>query len=166
MEPFSISLSHMTDKGSRYKRLIIILVTLFIITSTATYFLFYKEKNPSIWIMLGWGIYLFLYIYFGFIGYNNEMFVNGDDFALEYQFGFFSKVPDKIIWETLTKVKLGFTYIAFYKKTGKRKVMEIGWLPYTKLKEIKNKVNTMCCEKGIVVEVAEYHREQVLEDPK
>lgn len=160
MEPFSISLSHMSDKGTRYKRLIIILVASFILTSAAVYLSFFKENSPSVWILLGWAVYFLLYIYFGFVGYNTKMFINGDDFALEYQFGFFSKVPDKIIWETVTKVKLGFTYIAFYKKSGKRKVMEIGWLPYTKLKEIKNKVNAICCEKGIVVEVAEYHREQ------
>lgn len=164
MEPFSISLSQMTDKGSRYKRLLIILVALFLLTSVAAYFLFYKEKNPSIWIFLGWGIYFLLYIYFGFVGYNTKMFINADDFALEYQFGFFSKVPDKLIWETITKVKLGFTYIAFYKKTGRRKVMQIGWLPYSKVKEIKNNINSVCTEKGIKVEVAEYHKEQEFED--
>ncbi len=166
MEPFSISLSEMTDKGSRYKRLLIILSASFLATSLAAYFLFFKGNNSNIWIFLGWGIYFLLYIYFGFVGYNTKMFVNGDDFALEYQFGFFSKVPDKIIWETVTKVKLGFTYIAFYKRTGKRKVIQIGWLPYSKVKEIKNKVNSFCNEKGINVEVAEFHKEQDFEAAK
>ena len=159
MEPFSISLSQMTDKGARYKRLLIILTILFVATSVAVYFLFYKGKTPNLWIFVGWGIYFLLYIYFGFVGYNTKMFINGYEFALEYQFSFFSKVPDKIIWETVTKVKLGFTYLAFYKRTGKRKVIQIGWLPYSKVKEIKNKVNSLCIEKGIEVEVAEYHKE-------
>ncbi|MDA3952362.1 MAG: hypothetical protein PF485_01860, partial [Bacteroidales bacterium] len=91
--------------------------------------------------------------------YNTKMFINADDFAFEYQFGFFRKVPDKIIWETITRVKLGFTYITFYKKTGKRKVIQIGWLPYSKVKEIKNKVHSFCIEKGIEVVVAEYYKE-------
>jgi hypothetical protein len=160
MEPFSISLSEMTDKGSRYKRLLIILVILFAATSIAAYFLFLKGNNSNLWIFIGWGIYFLLYIYFGFVGYNTKMFINGDDFAIEYQFGFFSNVPDKIIWETVTKVKLGFTYIAFYKRTGKRKVIQIGWLPYSKVKEIKNNVNSLCEEKGIVIEVAKHHQEQ------
>jgi hypothetical protein len=159
MESFSISLSEMEDKGKRFKRLLIILASVFIATTILAYFLFYKN-NPNIWIFIGFGVYLLLYIYFGYVGYNKKMFVNGDDFALEYQFGFFSKVPDKIIWETLTKVKLGFTYIAFHKKTGRRKVMQIGWLPYSKVKEIKNNVNSICEKKGIVVEVAKYHEEQ------
>ncbi|PLX23730.1 MAG: hypothetical protein C0597_00595 [Marinilabiliales bacterium] len=163
MEPISISLSQMKDKGSRYKRLIIILAISFILTSIAAYFIFYKENRPSIWILIGWGIYFLAYIYFGFVGYSKEMFVNVDEFALEYQFGFFRKVPEKIIWETVTKVKLGFTYVAFYKKTGRRKVMEIGWLPYSKLKEIKNHVHSFCKEKGIEVEEAEYRKEPEFE---
>ena len=101
MEPISISLSQMKDKGSRYKRLIIILAISFILTSIAAYFIFYQENNPSIWILIGWGVYLLAYIYFGFVGYSKEMFVNADEFALEYQFGFFSKVPEKIIFYAL-----------------------------------------------------------------
>jgi hypothetical protein len=159
MEPFSISLNQMADKGSRYKRLLIILTSLFFITSVTAYFLFFKENKPNLWIVIGWGAYLLLYIYFGFVGYNTKMFINADNFALEYQFGFFRKVPDKLIWETITKVKLGFTYIAFYKRTGKRKVINIGWLPYSKVKEIKNNVNSICIEKGIKVVVAEYQKE-------
>lgn len=158
MKPFSISLNQMTDKGARYKRLLIVLTILFAATSAAAYFIFYKGNNPNLWIFVGWGIYFLLYIYFGFVGYNTKMFINGDDFALEYQFSFFKKVPDKIIWETVIKVKLGFTYIAFYKRTGKRKVIQIGWLPYSKVKEIKNNVNSLCNEKGIDVEVAKYHK--------
>lgn len=163
MESFSISLSEMEDKGKRFKRLLIILTSIFLATSISAYFLFYKN-SPNIWIFFGFGIYLLLYIYFGYVGYNKKMFVNSDDFAIEYQFGFFSKVPDKIIWETITKVKLGFTYIAFHKKTGKRKVMQIGWLPYSKVKEIKNMVNSFCIDKGINVEVAEYHKEEEFEE--
>lgn len=166
MKSFSISLSQTKEKNSRFKRLLLILAILFVVISLAAYFLFYKGTNTSIWIFIGWGIYLLVNLFFGFVGYNKEMFVNADEFALEYQFGFFSKVPNKIIWETVTKVKLGFTYIAFYKKAGRRKVMELGWLPYSKLKEIKNNVHSLCKEKGINVEVAEYHTEEEFEKSK
>jgi len=163
MEPFSINLNQMADKGTRYKRLVIILALLFAATSALAYFLILKNNNPNLWIIVGWAIYFLLYLYFGYVGYNTKMFINADDFALEYQFGFFSKVPDKLIWETITKVKLGFTYIAFYKKTGKRKIIKIGWLPYAKVKKIKNMVNSICTEKGIDVVIAEYHKEEVEE---
>ena len=160
MEPFSINLNQMADKGSRYKRLLLILALIFLATSAIAFWLLYKKENPIEWIFLGLGIYSLLFIYFGYVGYNTKMFINGDDFALEYQFGFFKKVPEKIIWETLTKVKLGFTYIAFLKKTGRRKVIKVGWLPYQKVKEIKNYVQAICDEKKIKVEVAEYHFEE------
>jgi hypothetical protein len=160
MEPFLINLNEMTDKGTRYKRLLLILSFVFFVTSALTYWLLYNSGQTNIWIFLGIGIYLVLFIYFGFVGYNAKMYINNDDFAFEYQFGFFSKVPEKIIWETITKVKLSFTHITFYKKSGKHKVVEIGWLPYTKVKEIKNKVHCFCTAKAIAVEIAEYHREE------
>ncbi|HRW63313.1 MAG TPA: hypothetical protein P5132_07480 [Bacteroidales bacterium] len=164
MEPCSINLNQMSDKGSRYKRLLLILALIFLVTSALTFWLLSINNNPNEWIFLGLGVYFLLFIYFGYVGYNAKMFINCDDFALEYQFGFFSKVPDKIIWETLTKVKLGFTYVAFYKKTGKRKLIQVGWLPYQKVKEIKNKVHEICNEKGIQVEVVEYHYEEEFEN--
>ncbi|OFX88864.1 MAG: hypothetical protein A2W99_05205 [Bacteroidetes bacterium GWF2_33_16] len=165
MEPFLINLNEMTDKGGRYKRLLIVLALIFLITSALTYWLLSRQGNTNSWIFLGIGIYFLLFIYFGFVGYNAKMYINNDDFAFEYQFGFFSKVPDKIIWETITKIKLSFTHITFYKKTGKRKVVEIGWLPYVKVKEIKNKVHCFCTEKAIPVEIAEYHTEdEIIEE--
>ena len=160
MEACSINLNQMADKGNRYKRLLIILASIFLATAAITFWILYKNDNPVEWIFLGLGVYFLLFIYFGYVGYNTKMFINCDDFALEYQFGFFKKVPDKIIWETLTKVKLGFTSITFFKKTGKRKVIKVGWLPYQKVKEIKNKVKEICDEKGIQVDIAEYQYEE------
>jgi len=92
------------------------------------------------------------------------MYIRCDDFALEYQFGFFKKVPEKIIWETLDKVKLGFTYITFFKKSGRKKVLKIGWVPYEKLRKIKNNVHSFCTEKRIPVEVAKYQEEEKEEE--
>lgn len=166
MEPFSINLNEMTDKGGRYKRLIIIMSIIYIVTSAIAFWLLYRIDSLNFGLFIGFGAYLLFFIYFGFVGYNAKMYINNDDFAFEYQFGFFSKVPEKIIWETITKVKLSFTHITFFKKTGKRKVVEIGWLSYVKVKEIKNKVHCFCTEKGIPVEIAEYHTEEPEEEQK
>jgi len=157
MEPFSINLNQMAEKGNRYKRLLLILALIFLASSAIIFWILYKKDNPIEWIFLGLGVYFLLFIYFGYIGYNTKMFINGDDFALEYQFGFFKKVPEKIIWETLTKVKLGFTSITFLKKTGRKKVIKVGWLPYQKVKEIKNRIQAVCNDKNIPLEIAEYH---------
>lgn len=160
MEACSINLNQMEHKGKRYRRLLSILAIIFFVTAAIIFWIFYQKDNPVEWIFLGLGIYFLLFIYFGYVGYNNKMFINCDDFALEYQFGFFKRMPDRIIWETLLKVKLGFTSIVFFKKSGKRKTIKIGWLPYTKVKEIKNKVKDICDEKGIQVDIAEYQYEE------
>ena len=120
MKSFSINLNQMADKGSRYKKLLFTLALIFLITSAIIFWILYRKENPIEWIFLGLGVYFLLFMYFGYVGYNTKMFINVDDFAFEYQFGFFKKVPGKIIWETVTKVKLGFTYIAFFKRTGKK----------------------------------------------
>ncbi len=158
MEPFSINLNQMAEKGGRYKRMLIFLTAIFLIISLGTFFIFYSKDDPKEWIFLAFAVYSLAFIYFGYVGYKAEMFVNSDDYALEYQFGFFKKVPQKIIWETIVKVKLGPTYLAFFKKTGKRKVIQLGWLPYAKVVEIKDKVQKVAVEKNIEVEVADYQK--------
>lgn len=156
MEPFSINLNQKAEKGGRYKRLLIVLAIVFLATSIAAFFIFFSKDDPMEWIFLGFVGYALIFIYFGYVGYKAEMFINGDDYAIEYQFGFFKKVPEKVIWQTITKVKLGPTYIAFYKRTGKRKVIQFGWLPYAKVVEIKDKIHQIAKEKELEVEVAEY----------
>jgi hypothetical protein len=158
MEPFSINLNQMAERGGRYKRFIIILAVVFIAISAISFLIFYRKDDPKEWIFVALGVYVILFIYFAFVGYRAKLFINGDDHAFEYQFGFFNKVPDKIIWETLSKVKLGPTYLAFTKRTGRRKQVQIGWLPYAKVIEIKSKVQNVCEEKGIELEVAEYQK--------
>jgi len=158
MEPFSINLNQMAERGGRYKRFIVILAILFIAISVISFLILYRKDDPKEWIFAALGVYVVLFIYFAFVGYRAKLFINGDDHALEYQFGFFNKVPDKIIWETLSKVKLGPTYLAFFKRTGRRKLVQIGWLPYAKVIEIKSKVQNVCEEKGIELEIAEYQK--------
>lgn len=164
MEPFSINLNQTASKGSRHKKLVIILASIFLLTALIIFWILYRKDNPVEWIFLGLGVYFLLFIYFGYVGYNTKMFINSDDFALEYQFGFFKKVPQKIMWETVKKVKLGFTSITFFKLTGRSKVIKVGWLPYHIVKEIKNQIQAICNEKGIEVEVAEYKYEEESEE--
>jgi len=158
MEPFSINLNQSAEKGTRYKRLLIILAIIFLATSALAIIFLYKKESRLDWVFIGFGVYALVFVYFGFVGYNSKLFVNGDDYALEYQFGFFTKVPEKIIWQTISKVKLGPAYIAFFKRTGKKKNVQLGWLPYSKVVEIKEKVHQTCSEKGIEVEIADYHK--------
>ncbi len=158
MEPFSINLNQMEERGSRYKRFLLVLAILFIGISLISFLILHRKNNPNEWFFLTLGGNALIFIYFGYTSYVAKLFINADEHALEYKFGFFGKVPDKIIWQTLSKVKLGPTYIAFYKRTGKRKIVQLGWLPYAKVIEIKNKVQAICEEKQIEIEIADYHK--------
>jgi uncharacterized membrane protein YdbT with pleckstrin-like domain len=158
MESFSINLNQMAERGGRFKRYLIILGIVFIAIATISFLILYRKGNPMEWIFVAFGVYALAFFYFAYMGYKTKIFINGDEHALEYQFGFFKKVPDKVIWQTISKVKLGPTYLAFYKRTGKRKVIQIGWLPYAKVKEIKSKVHEVCIEKNIQVEEADFQK--------
>jgi len=160
MEACTINLNQTADKGRRFKRFILILTLVFLASAAGVAWLLYQKHDIETWIFISLGIYFLLFLYFGYIGYNAKMFIRCDDFALEYQFGFFKKIPEKIIWETIDKVKLGFTSITFFKKSGRKKVLKIGWVPYEKLKKAKNTVQAVCTEKGITLEVAEYKEQE------
>lgn len=159
MEPFNINLNQMAETSGRYRRFLIILASALIIIAAVSFAIFYSKHNPKDWIFIIFGIYALIFIYFAYVGYKAKLYFKADDFAIEYQFGFFMKTPSAVIWETISKVKLGPTYITFFKRSGKGKKVQIGWLPYAKVIEIKDRIKSYSEGKGIAVEVAEFSKE-------
>lgn len=158
MDSFSINLSEAEEKGGKFKRFFGLLAIIFIATGVTIFLLSHLVSSTILYILLAGYLLQFIYfLYLLFSGYKTKMFINGDDYALEMQFSMVKKVPEQVIWQTLKKIRIGPTYIAFYKRTGKRKIIQLGWLPYTKVVDIKEKVQRICRSKGIEVEIAEYH---------
>lgn len=167
MEPFKINLNQMAETSGRYRRFLITMAVCLIIASALSFATFYNKHNNSEWAFILLGVYAIVFTYFAFTGYKVKLFFGADEFAIEYQFEFFIKTPNTIIWETLTKIKLGPTYITFFKRSGKGKKVHIGWLPYAKVIEIKNKLKCFSESKGIPVEVAGFTKDHSLsEEPK
>lgn len=158
MEPFKINLNQMAETSGRYKRFLLILALVLVIVSVVVFILFSHENNPKEWIFLSYGFIAIMYIYFAYVGYVAKIYFSADNFAIEYQFGFFMKTPTAIIWEVIDKVRLGPTYITFFKKSGRGKKVELGWLPYKKVVEIKERIQQYSELKGIKIEVAEYNK--------
>ncbi len=157
MEPFSINLNEAEEKGAKFKRFAILLTLIFSITGVIIYLLSHIVGQTLLFIFLGlFMLQLGYFLYLLFAGSRTKIFINADDYALEYQFSMLRKVPEQIIWQTIKKVRLGPTYMAFFKRSGKKKVIALGWLPYAKVVDIKDKVQKICTEKEISVEVAEY----------
>ena len=158
MEPFRINLSQTKESGGRFRRFLVIMAVSLIVVSVISFAALYNKNKTTEWIFILLGVYALIFLYFAFAGYKTKLFFAGTDFAIEYQFSFFKKMPNIIIWETLTKIKLGPTYIIFFKKSGKGKKIHIGWLPYAKVIDIKTNVKSFAEEKGIELEIADFKK--------
>ncbi len=158
MEPFTINLNQMEETSGRYKRFLLIIVGVFIVASAVSFIFFHKVHNLSEWAIGFFALYLFIFAYFAYAGHKAKLYIAADEFAIEYQFGFLVKTPSSIMWQVVKKVRLGPTYITFIKRSGRGKRMSLGWLPYTKVIEIKEKIKTFCEAKGIDVELAEFSK--------
>lgn len=159
MEPFNINLNQTTETGNRYKKFLVILMILFFAAAILSFIILNQQNDPREWIFLAFGIYGLGFVYFAYAGRKAKIYFKADDFAIEYQFGFFLKTPTSIMWDVIKKVRIGPTYITFSKKSGKGKKVQLGWLPYAKVIEIKSKVSTYAQGKGIELEVAEFSKE-------
>jgi hypothetical protein len=159
MESFNINLNQTTETGNRYKKFLVILMVLFLAAAILSFLILNQQNDPREWIFLAFGIYGLGFIYFAYAGRKAKIYFKADAFAIEYQFGFFLKTPTSIMWDVIKKIRLGPTYITFSKKSGKDKKVQLGWLPYTKVIEIKDKVNSFAQSKGIDIEIAEFSKE-------
>lgn len=158
MEPFSINLNETEEMGARFKRFAILLAGIFVLTGFIFYLLSQVVSQAVLYLLVAlYLLQLSYFLYLLFAGSRAKIFIGADDYALEYQFSMLRKVPEQIIWQTIKKVRLGPTYIAFFKRSGKKKVIALGWLPYAKVLDIKDRVRKICNEKEIAVEVADYH---------
>lgn len=106
-------------------------------------------------VLVGYG---FVYVYFTRITYRTDLYIKSDDLALRYKFDMLTRASSSIVWKSVVNVKFGPTYIAFFRRAGKRKVIRIGWLPYTKVIEIKAEVARVCGVQGIPYVVAQIRR--------
>lgn len=158
MEPFKINLNQMAETSGRYKRFLISLALVLVIVSIISFILLSHKHSSKEWILLPFGIYALLFIYFAYVGYRAKIYFSADEFAIEYQFGFFMKTPTAIMWAVVNKVRIGPTYITFFKKSGKGKKVELGWLPYKKVVEIKERIQQYSEQKNIKIDVAEFSK--------
>lgn len=157
MDTFSIELNEIGHKKSKLIRLWIVGAVILIVTLALSFYLMGSDMTRIV-VLVPIVLQVAIYIYFAYSTYNARVYIRSDAYALEYKFGMLSKTPRTIIWETITKVKIGPTYIAFYKRSGKRTTLSLGWLPYVKLKEIKEKISEVAQAKDIACEWAEYKK--------
>ncbi|NVO09716.1 MAG: hypothetical protein HXX16_07140 [Bacteroidales bacterium] len=149
MTSFYVDLNEASSKKPRIRRLLIFGATIclgFILFSLSI-FLFFRSSLE--WFFLVAGLYLVLYLYYAWVTYKTSLFVKADTVCFEYKFGSLKGSKSAILWDVVSKVKLGPAYVAFYKKSGRRKMVQLNWLPYSKVVEIKESLIKMCEFKNI-----------------
>ena len=155
MESFYVDLSDISSKKPRVKRQLLfgaIIILVLIISSLAV---FLTRQSSLEWYFIIVSIYLALYTYYAWLTYKAILFVKGDDTGFHYNFGLLKRSKNIILWDVVTKVKLGPAYIRFFKKSGRRKLIQLNWLPYSQVIEIKDSLIKMCKSKNIPYEKAE-----------
>ncbi|MCB8964294.1 MAG: hypothetical protein H6536_04545 [Bacteroidales bacterium] len=156
MEAFYIDLNEMTNKKTKLYKIWAFGAIVFLVLAIVSVAFFQKRFGKAEWPIVIMAVYFALYVYYAWITYKAKLYIKSDEYALEYSFGMLKRTSEAIIWDTIVKVKLGPTYIAFYKRSGKRKVIRLGWLPYAKVVEIKDSICKMSEFKSIPCERAEY----------
>ena len=156
MDSFYIDLNEMTNKKPRIIRLWLIGAVIFVLLFVVSFIILSSKNHKVEWYYVAGVVYFGLYIYFAWSAYHNKLYIQADNFALEYKFGLLARSTKSIMLATITKVKIGPTYINFYKKSGRKTTVQIGWLPYNKVKEIKDSVISLCNNLEISVEKSEF----------
>ena len=155
MESFNINLNKSSAKEDRLKKYLLIISFVLLFLMLITYGILYINNVRNEWTYILLGFYVAAYIYFAFQGQKTNLYINADTTVLEYQLGYYRRAPIAILWQSIKRVKIGPTYVAFYKKSNKRKVIHLGWLPYAKIIEIKNNIETLCKNLKIDIEYGE-----------
>ena len=166
MSSFYIDLNEFSSKKPRIFRLLILgaIVCLSLVLSSLSIFL---TMNSSLeWFFLIAAIYVALYIYFAWITFKTKLYVKADAKGIEFKFGIRSKTANYINWDLIKRIGIGYAYLSFVKKSGKRRRIQLGWLPYSKVVDIKEKVIEMCKYRGIAFEMIDFIKYPSAKDKK
>ena len=118
--------------------------------------IFLTIKTSLEWISLIFAIYIALYIYFAWITLETKLFVKADNNGIEFKFGIRFSSKNYFIWDAVKNVRIGYAYIVIYKKSGRRNRVQLGWLPYGKVIEIKESLEGICRDKRIPCEKVDF----------
>jgi hypothetical protein len=155
---FNIDLNEYSSKKSQIIKLLIYgaIVCISFMVISYSVFLQYRPYLENLFLISS--IYLALYLYFAWITFNTKLFVKADTSGIEFKFGILKRSKDYIIWDTVKRIRIGPAYITFYKKSGRNKRIQLGWLPYSKVIEIKEKIVGICKAKEIEFEEVDFIR--------
>jgi len=158
MKDTYIDLNEYTTKKQRIFKLVVYGTLICVGLMFLSVALLYMNSSKLEYYLLLMPIYLLFYIYFLWVSLKASLFIKTDINSIVIKFGIRNSSRDIILWDSINKVRIGPTYISFFKKTGKRKRYMLGWLPYAKVIEIKDKLIEVFESNGISYEVVDFIR--------
>lgn len=166
MTSFYIDLNDPSSKKPKIIRLLIYgaVVCICLIAISISIFHAFKAFFES--LLLISAVYLALYVYFAWVTINSKLFVKADGNGIEFKFGIRVNSKKYFIWDAISKVRIGYAYLSFYKKSGKKRKIQLSWLPYSKVIEIKEMVIEVCMHKKIPFEKVDFIDYSIKKDKK
>lgn len=158
MKIYYIDLNEITRKRSRTIRLLALGAGACLLLVIITFLVFLKSKSSIEWPLLFQTVYLLFYIYFAWITLKAKIFIKADSNGIVFKFGIRNRSKDYLLWETVSRIKIGPTYITFLKRSGRMKKIPLGWMPYKKVIEVKETLVELSESKNIPYEIVEFER--------
>lgn len=155
MDAFAINLNSTAKKGGKYRRFLVITSSILILLFIVTAAIFFGYGVFNKWLLILYGVYIISYFYALLASYDAKIYIKADKYALSYHFAYYRRAPTVIVWNTVKRVKLGPTYLEFFKLSGKSKRINLGWISYKELMSVKSKVKNLALSLGIEVDYVE-----------
>jgi len=158
MKTYYIDLNEINRKRARSIRFLALGAGVCILLIIVTFLVFLKYNSSVEWPLLFQTVYLSFYVYFAWITLKAKIYIKADGNEIVFKFGIRNRSKDYILWETVSGIKIGPTYITFFKKSGRKKRIPLGWMPYKKVIEVKETVVELSSSKNIPCEIVEFER--------
>lgn len=160
MNDFFVNLNEYSTKKQKVFRTLIFGGLLFIGVMILSFLLLWFFNKAAEYLVATITVYLIIYFYFAWFSFKTKLYLKADKSCITIKFGIRNSSKDIILWDTIRKVRIGPTYIAFYKKSGRRRRYMLGWLPYAKVIEIKDNLIALLDSIGVDYEVVDFIRYQ------
>jgi Ca2+/Na+ antiporter len=155
MNSFFVDLNDLSIKKPRIRRFLVLGAILCFVLMIASIALFLTFQSSLGWFVVMFATYFVFYVYYAWMSHKANLYVKADSTGFDYKFGLLKRSNNYIMWATISRIKIGPAYIRFIKKSGRRKLVQLNWLPYVKVIEIKDSLIKMCESKHIPFEKAD-----------
>lgn len=151
MDSFFVNLSSSTDKIKRFRRFVILLSLFLVVLAILPVVFLSFFFGFNVWLSLFLGLHTVIYGCLVYSSYKSELYVKADKVGLVFKVSLYRQAPVRIFWESVKMVKLGPAYVAFYKASGRRRMLRLGLFSYRNVILVKRNIEAIAKELDIPI---------------